>query len=77
MDIQDVLIFQDLVKPGHLMVHKHMEKKIGPVFGGADGREPHQQFLDGGPRVPTPGLNRRFDYIASKRPRYCLSRTWY
>ena len=28
MDIQDVPVFQDLVKPGYLMVHKHMEKKI-------------------------------------------------
>ncbi len=39
MYIQDVLVFKDLVKPGYFMVDENMEKKIGPVFRGADGRE--------------------------------------
>ena len=51
MDIQDVIVLQYLVKPGYLMVDENMEEKIRPIFWGADGREPHQQFLDGGPGI--------------------------
>lgn len=49
MNIQDVLVFQDPVKGGYLMVDKNVEKKIGPVFWGPQAREPLQQFLNGGP----------------------------
>ena len=49
MNIQDVLVFQNPVKGGHLVIDKHMEKKIGPVFRGTQTRKPQQQFLNGDP----------------------------
>ncbi len=55
MNIQDVLVFQDPVKGGYLMVDKNVEKKIGPVFRGPQAREPQQQI----PEWWSPGSNSR------------------
>jgi hypothetical protein len=49
MNIQDILVFQNPVEGGHLVIDKNVKKKIGPVFRGPQTREPQQQFLDGGP----------------------------
>ncbi len=48
VDVDDVSIFQNPVKGSIFMINKHMEEKVGPVFRGAQTREPQQQFLNGG-----------------------------
>jgi hypothetical protein len=49
MEIDDIIVFEDLVETGHLMIDKDMEKKVRPVFRGPDGREPEQQVINGRP----------------------------
>jgi hypothetical protein len=49
MEIDDIIVFEDLVETGHLMVDKDMEKKVRPVFRGPDGRKPEQQVINGCP----------------------------
>jgi hypothetical protein len=49
MEIDDIIVFEDLVETGHLMVDKDMEKKVRPVFRGPDGGKPKQQAINGCP----------------------------
>lgn len=49
MEIDDVIVFEDLVKPYVLMVNKDVEKKIRPLVRGSDGRQPEKQLLNGCP----------------------------
>jgi hypothetical protein len=51
VNVQNILIFQNPVEGGYLVIDKHMEKKVGPVFRVPQTREAQQQILNGGSRV--------------------------